>query len=123
MRRLAAATAIIGLLFAQLAVAAHACPMPSQAEYDTSSAQVAMPCDAMDDMDGVPSGLCEKHCQAGHENVGDTNSTVAATPFCAAFVTTLDLAAPAVLESALIPAHLLHTSSPPLSIRNCCFRI
>ena len=65
-RIFAAVFAVLAIVFAQLAVAAHACEFPGQAK-----AEVVAPghecCqeEAGDDGNTVPTGVCVQHCQYG----------------------------------------------------------
>jgi hypothetical protein len=105
------------LLFTQLAVAAYACPALDAAP----AAAMAAPCP---NMDMQQPGLCKAHCEAGQQTV-DAYSPVHATPFVAA---ALAVVMPQLPEAAPVVAghdssSLSHSTAPPLSIRNCCFRL
>jgi hypothetical protein len=80
-RHIAAWLAILGIVFAQLAVAAYACPgMPPPQD----SAVPAIPCAEMD-MDAP--ALCERHCQGQDQQAGPGDITPA--PFVATFASPL----------------------------------
>jgi hypothetical protein len=104
------------LLFTQLAVAAYACPA-----LDAAPAAMATPCS---NLDMQQPGLCKAHCEAGQQTV-DAYSPVHISPFVAA---ALAVVVPELPEAApLATGHdsncLSHSTAPPLSIRNCCFRL
>jgi len=118
-KKLAALLGMAALLFANLAVAAYACPMMASA-LEANSSATAMT-SASDSFDLSSPSLCQAHCQDGQQNVADNGPTV--LPFIASFTATLHLDAPLPFHSAGSPPALLHATSPPLTIRHCCFRI
>ena len=116
-RRVAGWIGIFALLFAQLAIAAHACPMTAPAQDRTAA---MAPCHLPDVM---PSNLCHEHGQQGGQVLDQTPNSAIPDNFVPAFFATLPLLA-------AIPAPLMLTmpspsraTAPPLTIRNCCFRI
>lgn len=122
-RILAALITMFSLLFAQLAVAAYACPDLAMTAMAAKAAQEAMP--GCTDMDMAQPGLCEAHCANGHQSL-DTP----ANPPIAAFVPSRLVAILPALEF-LVPATpiqanpslLARATAPPMAIRHCCFRI
>ncbi|HUP29868.1 MAG TPA: hypothetical protein VM122_06820 [Usitatibacter sp.] len=115
-RFLTAVFTVIALLFAQLAVAAYACPelTPQAAPAMSESASHC------DQLDARLKNLCQKHCHGVEQSQPGP-----ATP--AAFVA-VPIAVWEPPRQALPIAHpghpaLFHAISPPLTIRNCCFRI
>jgi hypothetical protein len=118
-KKVAACLSMAALLFASLAVAAYACPMMGSAQEANASVSVLTP--ASDSFDLSSPSLCQAHCQDGQQNVADNGPTV--LPFIASFTATLHLDAPLPFHSAGSPPALLHATSPPLTIRHCCFRI
>lgn len=116
-RRITGLLGIAALLFAQLAVSVHACPKQAEAALP-AEAHASMPCE---EMAAADTSLCQKHC-SGSEQVQGSGPVVPAT-FAPAFVATVDL--PVLAHGAVPPADpaLLHATSPPPTIRNCCFRI
>lgn len=114
---------MFSLLFAQLAVAAYACPDLASAAMAAKAAQDAMPGCANMEM-GQP-GLCQAHCTNGHQSL-DTP----ANPPIASFVPSrlmavlpaLEVPVPATPVQAGLPL-LTRATAPPLAIRHCCFRI
>lgn len=114
--------AIFALLFTQLAVSAYACPMLVQAD-DEQSVATSVSLSSVDETDAAQPGLCQKHCENGQQNVNDAGTPLASVTFAPAFVIALPTPQPSpVLATALFP-YLLHATSPPIPIRNCCFRI
>ncbi len=125
---------LFSMLFMQLAVAAYACPVL------LGAANQAMPVEAMSldqgnmdqaAMNGCPGkdmvqpSLCHAHDHSGNQSL-DKPLLPDVVPFIpAALVVTL-----VALDPADRPTYfssdsmlLMRTTAPPLSIRNCCFRI
>ena len=130
LRFIAALLVMVSVLFSQLAVAAYVCPSvadgqdqrPLAAMQAMSEHHNASDCADMDDMQ---SSLCRTHCQGDNQS-GDRPQPPNLTPSVAIILV------PEVgnADVAYRPIHaqassfwLTRTSSPPLSIRNCCFRI
>jgi hypothetical protein len=128
-RLIAAAFALISILFMQLAVAAYACPAFSVHDSrGTVANKSAMPDDAMtacDDMDPVQPSLCHAYGQAGHQSL-DKPALALPQPFVAVGfglpITPFNSIALAAL-TVHRDTFLAHASAPPLAIRHCCFRI
>ena len=118
-RKLASLLGIVAVIFAQLAVSAHACPMQFVAmdEFPVAAASAA---DSSGAGDESPA-LCQKHCEHASQNINDTPQPLAFVALTPSFVVTLlpEPAAPR-LASARV---LQDATSPPHAIRNCCFRI
>ena len=135
---------LIGVvLFAQLAVAAYACPGLSSAASvkasmeattlaDANSAggamagtgQQAMDCESMaGPMDPEFANLCAEHCHHGQQSDQAATLTVPAALLTALYIT------PLAPEPFVAPRHAaaatsaLAAASPPLAILHCCFRI
>lgn len=116
---IAAIVMFFSLLFAQLAVAAYACPVQERAPTMAASACADM------NMDMGSPALCAAHCEPGQQS-----ADISVAPAVQAFV-------PCSLEVVLVPIEratlapgsshvaplLTHATSPPLAIRHCCFRI
>ncbi|MBL8522585.1 MAG: hypothetical protein JNN20_02735 [Betaproteobacteria bacterium] len=114
--------AFVALLFAQFAVSAYACPMLTQGS-GSQNAAVSNSVSSADEPDAAQPGLCQAHCEDGQQNVNDSAPTLASVDFAPAFVVYLQLVdLPSQLTTTLFPS-LLHATSPPIPIRNCCFRI
>ena len=114
--------ALAGFVFAQVAVSAYACPLSasnSAAEMSQASAQnTGMP---YADSTRPDAALCHGHCQQG--KLVSSDAQPPAMEFVPAFVVTVPVAFEMPRISAPSVPELIHPISPPLSIRNCCFRI
>lgn len=121
-RKLVSLLGIAAVLFAQLAVSAHACPMQLM-----GPDMVADTAGAADENSGGTDtdspALCQKHCEHAQQSVNDNPQTLAFVTFEPAFEFTILIDAVARITSTAPSPALLHPTSPPLSIRNCCFRI
>jgi len=130
LRFLAALIALVGMLFAQLAVAGYACPahqagMTSGSAVPLASASnQAMP--GCEQMDSDQPSLCHAHAQGASQSL-DKPELPNLLPFSAAALTlvVLHIAVPDVSVGNLPRSSplLARVTAPPLSIRNCCFRI
>ncbi|WP_211443820.1 hypothetical protein [Collimonas humicola] len=129
-RLITACIVLVSMLFMQLAVAGYACPNLNIGPAD-ESVSMSMPMD--DDMamsgcagvDKAQPSLCHANDQAGNQSL-DKPPMPHVQPFVAAALTLVfrdvelvDHAVDAQPNSLL----LARTTAPPLSIRNCCFRI
>lgn len=120
-RKFVGLLSILAVLFAQLAVAAYACPIGAPDAAGELSMSSRSP--AAGDVAIATSALCQKHCQNEQQNFGDQVSFVPPFAFAPSIVMTVaDVRDASAKPSAFIPA-LLRATSPPLSISNCCFRI
>lgn len=125
-RLITAVFALISLLFMQLAVASYTCPgTGSKIAEVAAMAEAGMPCaESMSvNMDDVQPNLCQAHCQAGQQSADkhELPSLVAIGALPADF--SLQVAIPVVSEAPLQAPHLQRTTAPPVTIRNCCFRL
>jgi hypothetical protein len=130
MRGIVSLLAAMAILFAQAAVAAHACAAVLAGS--TPAAHGAMD-DAMghgmrdghdgccDDPRFAQDDLCFQHCLSEQQSVGDHPIAFAA-PFAgtACYAAHHDLSRPDIRDHSR--ALLAHVTAPPLSVRNCCFR-
>jgi hypothetical protein len=120
-RKLAACIGLSALVFAQLAVSAYACPVLAQAlEAAQQANTTAPPCH---DLDSDQPALCQLHCQDGLQNINDTQPAFILPGYVSGFIVMIDSSAQQPLPVRPASPSLLHSTSPPLSIRNCCFRI
>jgi hypothetical protein len=120
---------LCSLLFMQLAVAAYACPgigaKVAQVASATAMAEAGMPCaESMTlAMDDEQPHLCQAHCQAESQSAEKSQLlsllAVDALPSAPA----LQIALPTLVVAPLQAPHLQRSTAPPLSIRNCCFRL
>ena len=118
--------ALVSLLFMQLAVAGYVCPgSESKIAEAAAMAEAGMPCaESMPlSMDDQQPTLCHAHCQAGQQSADKYQSPapIALGAFPADF--SLQVAIPIFSEAPLQAPHLQRTTAPPVSIRNCCFRL
>lgn len=118
--------ALTSLLFMQLAVAGYICPgSASKIAEAAAMAEAGMPCaESMPlSMDDEQPSLCHAHCQASqqsadkHELLSPVSMGVLPADF------SLQVAIPVFSEAPLQEPHLQRTTAPPVSIRNCCFRL
>lgn len=128
-RLVAAAITLFSILFMQLAVAAYACPALSvQHESEVARMSAYAPPDEMpacDEMDPVQPSLCDAYHQPDSQSL-DKPGAPPVQPFLAIGfglpLLPLDVAYQPDSTSANRP-FLTRTTSPPLAIRHCCFRI
>ena len=123
-RKLVSLLGIVAVVFTQLAVSAYACPVQSMGIGQSGTVDRVSAANS-DGRDADSPALCQKHCDNGQQNVNDAPPPPASDSHAqaAAFIVTLPLDPPAPLTTAALAPSLLRTTSPPLSIRNCCFRI
>lgn len=125
LRYAAALFAIFSLLFAQLAVAAYACPNLGSAQYSEAvQGAMAMSPDCQQ-LDMEQPSLCHAHEQAGNQSL-DKPQAPAVPAFIAAALVQTVLPIDAVFPPDSLtprPLYLTRATDPPISIRNCCFRI
>jgi hypothetical protein len=129
-RLITACIVLVSMLFMQLAVAGYACPNLNIGQADES---VSMSMSMDDDMamsgcagaDKAQPSLCHANDQAGNQSL-DKPPMPHVQPFMAAVLTlvfhnieVIDQSTDAQPNSLL----LARATAPPLSIRNCCFRI
>jgi len=125
LRAIATIVMLFSLLFAQLAVAAYACPILSQPPNLTAVSMPDMPgCTGMD-IDKSSPALCGAHCDTGHQSA-DTSAAPVVQPFvpCALelILPSMERSAPSqALSVASLP--MTRVTSPPMAIQHCCFRI
>lgn len=115
---------VLHMLFMQLAVAAYVCPASAKTQADFSGMK-AMPCDptSVGLMDREQPNLCHAYCQHAPQSA-DT----AAWPMPLAAGELFALRNWQVPELQLLgiarrAPWLQHSTSPPLIVQNCCFRI
>lgn len=130
-RCLSALLALICVLFAQIAVAAYACP---SMQIGQAMASIAVPAvnsahhqemAGCVDMDFDQPLACHDYGQSRSQSL-DKPAAPDVQPFVASSVMlTISLVDPSVLEPVLPLAQRVpsRATSPPLIIRNCCFRI
>jgi len=116
------------LLFAQLAIAAHACPgMSEPAPAPAVAADAAMP--PCHEMDEAQPNLCLEHCRSGQQAATDlAQPATALAPVALALFYPLPAPAPADVASTERGAPPTFDerragAPPPHSILHCCWRI
>jgi hypothetical protein len=130
-RLITAFFALVSVLFMQLAVAAYACPTlqagqpvnPVAMSLDVGEHESMVGCEGM--VDTEQPSLCHAHSRVGNQSL-DKPAVPDVTPSLAIMlvpaVGDLDIAFRPVSTHAQ-SSWLMRGSAPPLSIRNCCFRI
>jgi hypothetical protein len=126
------ARGLIGvLLFAQVAVAAYACPGLAAKAPDAAVVGGDMAMDEQmpgcDDMAGAmdpeSANLCAEHCKQGKQSDQAPTLTVPAAMLAALYTTTPALPAKAVPRPAAGALSALVAASPPHAILHCVYRI
>lgn len=121
-RKFVSLVGITAVLFAQLAVSAYACPLQFMGLDDAVTMVSAHAANSSERAVGSPA-LCQKHCENGEQNVNDTPQSPVSVLFASAVFAILSLDWIASVPVTITKPALLHATSPPLSICNCCFRI
>jgi hypothetical protein len=124
------------LLFAQLAVAAYACPVtlngsanrPGHSAFMGMGDVVALHSSGMETsaggMDSDLPNLCFGHCQFGHQNTDSTSSPNAPVAMLTSLYTLPSLEQSAGLARPLATASGPPSmADPPHAILHCCFRL
>jgi hypothetical protein len=127
-RVLTALIALFGVLFMQLAVASYACPGlqgsgTQQAMVDDVAPMESMP--GCNQPDPVKPALCHAHCLDGKTSLDKPQTPVAAPAavIVAAILTPIEPLLPASSPGDQPEFALSRSTSPPIAIRHCCFRI
>ena len=110
------------LLFAQVALAAYECKGLGQGS-EPMEMQASTPC-----AESIPSqdrdvGLCHAHCQASGQQADTYQPPVFASSLAFAPARTVVLASTPASPVPPPSPQLRRSGSPPISVRNCCFRI
>lgn len=128
-RFLAALIALFGVLFMQFAVASYACPAHQTGQIDEllviatdSGFQDIEDCLGMDP---DQPGLCNAHDQVGSQSLDKPDLPQVRSFFPAGSAPTLVPVDTVRLPIAgqFVEARLTRSTTPPLSIQHCCFRI
>ncbi|HET9652568.1 MAG TPA: hypothetical protein VFP36_10270 [Usitatibacter sp.] len=125
-RSLASVLAILALLFAQLMAAVHACEVDKPVKASVAAASDAQTGDdCCDHGQRAPDPACDNHCQQGKQNTerstGFTVIPLVGAGFAMPGAPALAPLAPAGNPS--LAPDLTRDTEPPISVRNCCFRI
>lgn len=124
----AAFIALFSMLFMQLAVAGYVCPQPEVIDGHGSASVVEHVAEAGSDCLGLDTeqrNLCQAEATYGNQSA-DNGSGLSVAPFTAAtvmFVVRELKAEPPYVERNVSAPLLARVTAPPVSIRNCCFRI
>jgi hypothetical protein len=116
------------MLFMQLAVASYACPNLRTGQQNASTAMSAESpgmASGCTGMDMEQPSLCHAHDQVGNQSL-DKPQLPNVQPFVPVALVQAIISIGAVyhpLPSLPQPLYLTRVTAPPLSIRNCCFRI
>ena len=118
--------ALLSLLFMQMAVAGYACPgTGSKVAEAAAMADAGMPCAGAMSMniDDEQPNLCHAHCQADSQSAHTYQLPSLAAVDALPTAPALQVAPLPFVEAPPQAPHLRRTTAPPLSIRNCCFRL
>lgn len=125
-RPFAAVLAVIALLFGQLMASVHACDVAGPGNSPVAASADVAPADDCCDHGTPPADpACGNHCQQGNQAPERAQSPTVAPLVALGFAMPGPAAVvPAVPSSPPSAApDLERDTQPPLSIRNCCFRI
>lgn len=125
-RLTAALLALVGMLFMQLAVAAYACPDFNMSNGSPLFSQADTMGDAMPDCDQPDPGqpaLCHAHCQDQQQSFDKAELPSLSPVLLAGFFVTMTPIRHPPSSFGPLAARPTRTTDPPISIRNCCFRI
>ena len=123
------------LLYAQLAVAAHACPGPAAMalamrdgmamNHAPAASHEAMPgCDSMPALgDTGSANLCAEHCHQGQQSDQVQSAAVPPVVFTSLYPLPLPPQLAPPRRPAAFSADALAAAPPPHAILHCCFRI
>lgn len=117
------AIAIVALLFAQLSVAAYACPTSTARGADV---EMAIDCAGMAsqaDRDEAAPTLCAEHCHYGQQSDQPRTPSAPAVSLISLYVVPLVTAPLEPSRPAIVSFSLLAARPPPHTILHCCFRI
>jgi hypothetical protein len=129
LRKSSAVLAIGAILFAQIAIAAHACAAFAQGGMPAPAAMGAhgegANCDEMNagQANPDPVNLCFEHCQKGFQSVDSHPVPFVLPPAAPIYVVELPDPLSALRSTPQYSRALLaRVTAPPLAVRNCCFR-
>lgn len=131
-RFVAALLALFSLLFTQLAVAGYACPrmqiahaMGSVAPLVDAAAAYHRAMSGCGETDAEETVLCQNHGQVANQSL-DKAELPDVVPFMATMLVQTVIHADSAYQPITFhtpSSFLARSTAPPLSIRNCCFRI
>lgn len=114
---------LFNLFFMQIAVASYVCPVDSKAAEMAAMAESGMPCAGAMVQDNEQPGLCHAHCQSPEQSAEKVQLPAPGAAVATGFTYT---AWSVHLNVSSVPQQgfmLERINSPPLQVRNCCFRI
>src|SRR3954451_10697513 len=106
---------MIFVVLAQLAISAFACDM---ALAPPAPVATEAPCH-QDSTPGAP--LCQRHCH--DEAQSQSPASFVPPAFVPSFIAALPLLPAKAIDAGAPSPTLLHATSPPLAIANCCLRV
>jgi len=115
--------ALLAFVFAQLMGAVHACEMGMDVKAPSHAATAQGPSDCCDETPAATDPNCDNHCRLGDkapDRVQLTASPATVAGFAMPVVGVAAIQSQRPLPSA---PHLARHIEPPISVRNCCFRI
>ena len=115
-RKLWSRIVIVALVFAQLAVAAHACPLDAQ----VTAVQAVAATSGCDEMPDGMSTVCSSHCHDAAKTQAAFDVALAQPVF--AVLLHAYLVQPEAPSSPLEPS-LRRATSPPLNLSHCVLRL
>ncbi|MDQ2733477.1 MAG: hypothetical protein M3Y55_00480 [Pseudomonadota bacterium] len=127
-RILTALIALFGVLFTQLAMASYVCEGVSRGDdlhAITADASAMQPMPGCDHSGPTNHALCHAHCEDGKSSLDRPNAPLASPAMVIVFtiLNPVEAHVSAPLPEDEPESLLLRTTSPPISIRHCCFRI
>lgn len=122
-RLIAMLFALFSLLSMQLAVAGYACPVETKVSQAAAMVAAGMPCAGDTVMDTEQPGLCHAHCQSAQQSVEKVQAPTPMGAVATGSTYTLEPSRPSAPRPLAQPPSLLRSSAPPITVRNCCFRI
>lgn len=116
---------IASLLFAQLAVAAYACPQDVVDSASQAMAEMAdmQDCAQMSQHDKAAPGLCAEHCHPAQQLTPHADAPSVPMALAVGFFVPLPASESVVPPMARYADVLALASSPPHTVLHCCFRI
>lgn len=123
LRLIAVLFALFSMLSMQVAVAGYACPVENKVPGATAMSHAAMPCAGdMSHVDIQQPSLCQAHCQA-EKSTDKLPSPLLPGAMSIGFSYAVHQAR-VVERSRFDPSPSYYrATAPPISVRNCCFRI
>lgn len=116
--------AIAAFILAQLMGAVHACDMGTRQAPAKAAAVAHDGGDCCDHGQTAPDPNCDNHCQQAFKAPERVQASVVASVVAAAVALPAVRTSRSAPRASALPApHLARHTEPPISIRNCCFRI